>query len=190
MPLPVLAGTPILNTAKAKRTLHHSPTKRGRTKASTANPVSIQNRNRPRWQPPLKDLTVNGFAPLVSPGLSEPARRRVTTACRVHEKVGEIVACPTRPYADNDAKILPLARRNQKEKTPTGTPITPTADQPNQQPSDDRQWPNHSCNFANRAGGSRADTWCAPPASLRSVTQVGENRLRACHIVDTYLGGC
>ena len=49
-------------------------------------PRQYQNRNRPRWQPPLKDLTVNGFAPLVSPGLSEPARRHVTQRAEYTKK--------------------------------------------------------------------------------------------------------
>ena len=93
-------------------------------------PRQYQNRNRSRWQPLLNDLTPHHRCPTGITG-SVRARAQVRhTARRVHEKVGQIVAYPTRPYADNDAvrpafggpQGPPLADGNPASRQPTANP--------------------------------------------------------------------
>ena len=103
-------------TVWAKRAFHHIPM-RGRIPASTANPVSFQNRNRPRWQPLLNDLTPHQRCPTGVPGTVRARAQARHTARRVHGKVGQIVAYPTgRTLTTMRESCLSPTCQTQKEK--------------------------------------------------------------------------
>ena len=81
-------------------------------------PRQYQNRNRPTGANAAQRPDSSPAPPHWCPRDCPSPRAGAHTACRVHEKVGKIVAYPTRPYADNDArKRPPLAGENPASPT-------------------------------------------------------------------------